>query len=158
RRQVLLVATQQRSAHRDLRRVVVLDVDEAQITHDLRLDLLLGEYLNDIHVELSSHEIAEGVLVAALVEEVAEEDDDTRTLALEAERPQRLAQIARPRGVDPVEESQHSPQAFAATHGWHGMREVVGERLDDDAIVVDQTDKPKCRRDLPGVVELRRLA
>ena len=80
----------------------------------VRLDLLLREDLDDVDVHLPGDEVAQGVLVAALVHEVAQHDDDALAARLEAEGPQRLRQVARPGRLELVEEVEQPPQAAPA--------------------------------------------
>src|SRR5262245_54973763 len=156
--QVLLVALQQRAAHRDLGNVVILDVREFQVADDLRLDLFLRQDLNDVDVELPGDEVAQGLLVAALVHQVAEQHDDALAAALDAEGAQRLPQVAGAGRLDLLEEVHQPPDAAPAAGRRHALHQLVVERLDDDAVEVDQADEAQRRGDLLGVVQLGRVA
>src|SRR5438128_1920750 len=76
--------------------VEILDVDQLQIAHQVRLDLFLREHMDQVNVVLAGDEVAQGVFVAAFVHEVAQEDDDSLAGRLQAEGAQGFLQVARP--------------------------------------------------------------
>ena len=67
-------------------------------------------------------------------------------------------QVAGPGRLELVEEVEQPPQAAPAAHGRQALRQPVVERLDDDAVEVDQADEAQGGRDLLGVVQLGRRA
>jgi hypothetical protein len=83
--------------------------------------------------------IAQRFLVAALVHEIAEDDDDALAARLDAETAQRLRQIARSRRLDFRQEIEQTPQAAPAAQRRHGLRQPLVKRLDDDAIEIAET-------------------
>src|SRR5262249_31811009 len=130
----LLVAAQQRAVDGDLGGGGVLDVDQLQVARGGGGDLFLGGYLGGVNVQLAGHQVAQGLLVAALVHEVAQHDDDALAGALEAEGAQGAGQVAGAGGLELVEEVQKAPQAAPAAHGGERLDQAVVEGLDDDAV------------------------
>src|SRR5262249_21791151 len=75
-----------------------------------------------------------------------------------AEGAERFAKVARASRLDLLEKVEHAPEAAPAAGRGQALRQPVVERLDDDAVHIDETDKGQRRRDLLGVLELRRRA
>ena len=67
-------------------------------------------------------------------------------------------QVARPGRLDLVQEIEQPPEALAAAEGRQALRQPVVERLDHDAVQVDQADEAERGGDLLGVVQLGRRA
>ena len=68
---------------------------ELQVALEIGLDLLRRQHLHGEEVVLSAGDVAQAVLVAALVEEVGEDDDDALVAVREGEALARLGEVTR---------------------------------------------------------------
>ena len=81
----LLIVGQQRRADGDFGRVVIFAVDQFQVAGDFRFEFFLGKDLDHVDVHLLGHQVAQRRLVAVLVHQVRDQNDDAAARIAKAE-------------------------------------------------------------------------
>ena len=111
----------------------------------------------DVHVP--RQQVAQGVLVAVLVEEVGDDDDDALAGVADRELAGRGLQVALARGAQSCSRYWIDPPHLRpAPDARNALVELAGEGVEDHPVVVHQPDERQGRGHLLAVVELGRRA
>src|SRR5262245_43826344 len=108
-----------------------------------------------MHIHLPGDEITQPVFIANIVHQIAQQHNDTLAAGTQAEMPQRLPQIATAHWGGLIEEIEQPAETAAPPERGRDARWPLAERLDDNAVLTDETDKTERRGNLLGEMQFR---
>ena len=157
--EVALVLLEQRLGDRHLGQIRILHVAQFQVALQWRVDLLGGEDMDGEQVVLAAGHVAQAVLVAALVEEVGEDDANAFLAVGEGEAAAGVGEVAGAVGrLELVEEVEHRRDLGPPAQAAGFVDDAIGEGAEADPVVVDQPDVPQGGRNLLHVQRLVGIA
>ena len=151
-------ALEEARGHRDLALFAGFAVVETDIAIELRRRLARVADVDDERLEGGITKDVDPLFEALGVEEIANQDRDPSALVLRHERLQGIAQVGRPRRLQPAEKLEDLEDALFAARRVHRRGDALADRSDRDAIEVRERDVRQRRGDALGITELLAVA